>query len=174
MFFDNLLSFFLTNNSISRQPLAATLEIGGHIGIIWSLKQYLHNKFYFLHAQIYLLFKKNTMFWTVCCHLTAQWHYMIDDGGHLGYWRPYWKNLNIWRVFMTLFEHLLCLKHKIYCYIYLSQPSDARLRQKIGFQDSLWRPSWKMAAILKFCVARVFFLKGDPYRVFVPNLLLVS
>ena len=87
---------------------------------------------------------------------------MIGDGGHLGYWQPYWKDLNIWSVFMTLFEHLLCLKHKIYFHNCLSQPSAARLRQKIGFQDSPWRPSWKKAAILKFCVARVFFLKGDP------------
>ena len=41
----------------------AILEIDGHIGIIWTLKQYLYNKFYFLHAQIYLLCEKTVSLW---------------------------------------------------------------------------------------------------------------
>ena len=154
--------FFKINHSISLYSLTAILEIDGHIGIIWTLKQYLFNKLYFLHAQIYLLFKKNSIFLTVRCHFTAQWHYVVGDGGHLGYWQPYWNNLNIWTVFITLVEHFLCLKHKIYYHHYLSQPFAALLRQKIGFQDSPWRPYWKMAAILKFCVARVFSWRVTP------------
>ena len=35
----------------------------GHIGIIWSQKQYFAGYiFFFLHAQIYLLLKQNTIF----------------------------------------------------------------------------------------------------------------
>ena len=42
----------------------AILEVDSHIGIIWTLKQYLCDKFYFLHAQIYILCKKNPVsFW---------------------------------------------------------------------------------------------------------------
>ena len=152
----------------------AILEIGGHIGIIWTPKQYCCNRFYFLHAQIYHWFKKTIIFLTAHCHFTTQWHYTIGDGSHIWYWQPYWKDLNIWTVFTTLFEHLLLLKYKIHYHNYLSQPSAALWKQKIGFHDSPWQPYWKMAAILKFCVARVFFLKSDPYRVFVPNLLLAS
>ena len=108
------------------------------------------------------MLKKHSISLTVRCHFTAQWHYMIGDAGHLGYWQPYWKNVNIWTVFITLVEHFLCLKHKIYYYHYLSQPFAALLRQKIGFQDSPWRPYWKIAAILKFCVARVFSWRVTP------------
>ena len=151
----------------------AILEIGGHIGIIWILKQYFCNRFYF-YMHKYISDLKNIVVLTVHCHFTTQWHYTIGNGGHLGYWQPYWMDLNIWTVFTTLFEHLLLLEYNIRYHNYLSQPSAALLKQKIGFDDSPWRPYWKMVAIMKFCVARVFFLNSDPYRVFVPNLLLVS
>ena len=147
----------------------AILELSEHSNSICII-----NFTFYVHKYISYVKKTPSISLTVRCHFTAQWHYMIGDGGHLGYWQTYWKNVNIWTVFITLVEHLLCLKHKIYYYHYLSQPFAALLRQKVGFQDSPWRPYWKMAAILKFCVARVIFLKGDPYRLFVPNLLLVS
>ena len=75
----------------------------------------------------------------------------MGDGGHLGYWQPYWTDLNIWAVFITLFEHLLGLKHKIYHHNYLSEPSAALLRQKMGFGIARgghlgkWRPYWNFA-----------------------------
>ena len=36
------------------------------------------------------------------------------------------------------------------------------------------RPSWKMAAILKFQVARCIFFQRTPWRMFIPNFMLVS
>ena len=147
--------------------LAAILELSEHLNNIFII-----NFTFYMHKYIYDL--KIIFFLTVRCHYTAQWHYTIGDGSHLGYWQPYWNDLNIATVFITLFEHLLWLKHKIKNHNYLFQPSAVFLRQRIWFQDSSWRPYWKMAVILKFCMARVFFLKRDPYRVFVPNLLLVS
>ena len=158
LFFDNLLSFFKTNHSISWYPLTATLEIDGHIGIIWTPKQYLYNKFYFLHAQIYLLCKKNIISLTVRCHFTAQWHL------HDRRWRPSWILSAILKEceHLNSVEHFLCLKHKIYYYHCLSQPFAAILRQKIGFQDSPWRPYWKMAAILKFAWPTFFSWRVTP------------
>ena len=50
---------------------------------------------------------------------------------------------------------------KLFCFNYLLP--FWRLKE---FHDIPWRPSFRMAAILKFCVARIFFLKGDPCRVF--------
>ena len=113
--------FFTTNHKVSRYPLTAIFEIGGHIRIIWSLKQYLQDDFFLPTCTNISFIKTKHYFWAVCSHFTAQWHYMIGDGGHLGYWQPYWKDLNIFSVFMTLFEHLLCLKHKsIFMIIFLN------------------------------------------------------
>ena len=147
--------------------LTAILELSEHSNSICII-----NFTFYMHK--YISYVKNSIFLTVRCHFTAQWHYMIDDGGHLGYWQPYWNNLNIWTVFITLVEHFLCLKHKIYYHHYLSQPFAALLKQKIWFQDSpwrrhigKWRPYWK------FAWPAFFFFKGDLYRVFVPNLLLI-
>ena len=83
---------------------------------------------FYVHKYI-SYFKKPIILLIAHWHFTAQWHYMIGDGGHLGYWKPYWKDLNIWTEFITLLEHLLCLKHKIYYHNYISQPFAAFLRQ---------------------------------------------
>ena len=135
--------------SLSRPSwrLVAILELSEHSNSI-CIKNLLSTC-----TNIALIKKKqnNIILLTVRCHFTAQWHYSIGDGDHLEYWQPYWKDLNIWTVFITLLGHLLCLKYKIYYHNYLSQPSAALLRQNIGFQDNPWRPYWKMAAILKFC-----------------------
>ena len=147
--------------------LAAILELFEHPNSIVVID-------FIFYMRKYISDLKNITFLTAHCHFTTRWHYTIGDGGHLGFWQPYWKDLKIWTVFTTLFEHLLLLKYKIHYHNCPSQPSAAPLKQTIGFHDSPWRPNWKMAAILKFCVARVFFLKSDPNRVFVPNLLLVS
>ena len=130
--------------------MTAILELSEHSNSICILN-------FTLYMHKYISYLKNSIFLTVSCHFTAQWHYMIGDGGHLGYWQPYWNNLNIWTVSITLVEHFLCLKHNIYYHHYLSQPFAALLRQKIWFQDCPWRPYWKMAAILKFWLACVFF-----------------
>ena len=114
------------------------------------------------------------IFLTACCHLRQNQYYPIAHGGHLGNWWPYWNNLNIWIVFITLIVHFAWSKHTLCCHNNLFDHLLPFLRQKIKFQDTPWQPSWKMAAILKFCVARVIFLNSDPHRVFVPNLLLVS
>ena len=99
---------------------------------------------------------------------------------HDSRWWPSWKLAAI----LKYSEHLNCICN-INCAICMLKIHSVVkilffdhlmpfLRQKITFHNTPWRPSWKMAAILKFCVARVFFLKSDPHRVFVPNLLLVS
>ena len=108
--------------------------------------------------------------WTICCHFKARLYYMIADSGHLGNWGPYWNDPNIRIVLIVLTVHSACSNtHNL-----LSKWTFSIFWQKRGFQDSPWRPSWKMAALLKFCLTRVIFLQGDPYRVFVPNLFLVS
>ena len=102
--------------------LVAILELSEHSSSIFiiSFSFYMHK---------YISYSKNIILFTVCCHFMAQWQYMVGDGGHLGYWQPYWKDLNIGTVFITSFEHLLWLKHKIYYHNYLSQPFAALLRQ---------------------------------------------
>ena len=105
--------------------LVAILELSEHSSSIFIIN-------FAFYMQKYISYLRNIILFTVCCHFMAQWHYMVGDGGHLGYWQPYWKDLNIGTVFITSFEHLLCLKHKIYYHNYLSQPSPVLLRQKNG------------------------------------------
>ena len=135
IFFENFVGFFkqtvIFPGSRWRPSwrLVAILELSEHSNSICII-----NFTFYMHK--YISYSKNIILFTVCCHFMAQWHYMVGDCSYLGYWQPYWKDLNIGTVFITLFEYLLCLKHKIYYHDYLSQPSAALLRQKMGFQDS--------------------------------------
>ena len=45
---------------------------------------------------------------------------------------------------------------------------------QLSHNDVIWQPSWKMAAILEFFVARIFFWKSDLNSIFVPNFMLLS
>ena len=83
------------------------------------------------------------IFSTACCHLWQNWYYAIADGGHLGDWRPYWNNLNIWIVFITLIAHFACSKHTLCCHNNLLWPFTASLKAKNNIYD------YPMAAILK-------------------------
>ena len=107
----------------------------------------------------YITYSPNHLL-TACCHLRQNWYYAIADGGHLGNWWPYWNNLNIRIVFVTLTVQFACSKHTLCYQNNLFWPFNAIFEAKNKFTP--WRPSWKMATILKFCVARVFFLKSDP------------
>ena len=68
--------------------LVAKLELSEHSNSICII----NSNFYIQKYISYL--KKNINLFTVCCPFTER-HYMIGDGGRLGYWQPYWKDLNI-------------------------------------------------------------------------------
>ena len=87
---------FKTNHSISWYPLMAILEVDSHTGIIWTLKQYLYDKFYFLHAQIYILCKKTQ--YLSDCPLPFYGTMTLHDRR----WRPSW----ILAAILKEFEHL--------------------------------------------------------------------
>ena len=159
---DSRLSFL--RQSISRWPLAAILEMGRHVEIIWTCKQYLYDKLYFLHACMHYLWLKKIISLSVAI-LRQNYmpcDYMTGDGGQLGNWRPYWKNLNICIVFITSIEHLLCLEYKMCNQNNLFLPSAALLRQKIVFQYSLWQPSWKWQPYWHFAWPAFFSCKVTP------------
>ena len=147
---------------------------GGHLGNwrpYWNdPKWHVHHQTYFLLAETYHTSQQIIIF----CHFNTRCYYMIPDGGHLGNWRPYWNDPNSWIVLIISTVRSTRPKHTMQYQKDLFLPFAAILWQKIGFQNSPWRPSWKMAAILKICMARVIFMQRDPYRVCVPNLLLVS
>ena len=153
--------------------MVAILEIGGHIEMIWMLVfLFVSSTELFTCSNISLI--PQIIFLTASCHLKQNQYYTIADGGHLGNWRPYCNNLNIWIIFISLTVRFACQKHTLCCHNNLLWPFTAISKTKIPIQEAPWRPSWKMAAILKFCVARIFFLNSDPHKVSVPNLLLVS
>ena len=143
--------------------MAAIFEIGGHIEMIWTPKWYLHHQLTF-----YIL-----------THITHRFKSFFDPSAailskmilHDSRRRPSWKLAAIlkWSKLLNRSYNINCTFYMIKTQNLLSKlsflPSVAILWRKIGFQDSPWRWSWKIAAILKFCMARVIFLQGNPCSV---------
>ena len=108
-----------------------------------------------IYIYIYISLIPQTIFFTVYFHFKANTiSYMSADGGHLVNWRPNWNHLNIRTLFISLSAHYINEQTIHYQHL-LFRTSAAIFMTKVLFWRIPWWPSWKMAAILKFCVACV-------------------
>ena len=152
--------------------MAAIFEIGGHIEITWT-------------QRLFASSNSLSTCWDIS-HITLKSYLnrLLPFSGkivtHANRGRQSWKLEAIlkWSKLLNRSYNINCAFYMLKTHIFLIKLTFlticSHFMAKIGFQDSPWWPSWKMATILKFCVDRVIFLQVNPYCVCVPNLLVVS
>ena len=176
--FHCLLSFSGQRMAFKRSPwrpswkLGATLKWPEHSNTIcitkpicYILKNITYNpKSYF--EQFAVFFRRNGITWSP--HDPRR--------SHIGNWWPYCNDLDIWIVvkinctFGMLKTHNSLSKWTFWLPDHLLPFEGNKYYFKIAHGGHLE----EMAAIMKFCVGRVTFLKGDPNRVCIPNMVFVS
>ena len=121
---------------------------GGHLGNRWPYFNWSECLYsicitnWTVYMLKYITYSPNHLL-TPRCHLRQNSYYTIADVGHVGNWRPYWNNMNIWSVFVTLTVQFACSKHTLCCQSNLFWPLNAIFEAKNNISQ------YPMAAILE-------------------------